>query len=228
MTAGTSAGASVTATPNATYNWSITNGTINSGQGTASITFTAGTAAQTIVSLTETLNACTKSGNAHVTVIPPVVITTPSLPIGSVDSPYSLQFTATGGSGALTWSFAHGTIPQQLQFPSSGQLVGTPKATFDGFIDVTATDGVRSDTKHFHLTVVSGLVVATTSLPNAGFGPPYHATLLAAGGTPPYTWTLTNGILPFGLTLNPDGTITGNAMTEGVFPIGVTDRKSVV
>ncbi|HEY2322973.1 MAG TPA: putative Ig domain-containing protein, partial [Thermoanaerobaculia bacterium] len=222
MTAGTSGSASATASAGATYAWSITNGTITGGQGTSSITFTAGNAAQTIVSVVETINACTKNANAHVTVFQPVVITTPSLPIGSIDSVYSLQFTATGGSGPLTWSFANGTIPPLLQFTSNGQLFGTPKTLFDGFIDVTATDGVRSNTKHYHLVVVSGLVVATTSLPNAGFGASYHATILAAGGTTPYTWTLTQGLLPAGLTLNPDGTITGNPITEGVFPIGVT------
>jgi spore maturation protein SpmB len=229
MTVGTSGGASVTASAGAAYNWSITNGSITGGQGTPSITFTAGAGALTIVSVTETLNACTKSGNAHVTVIPPVVITTPSLPIGSIDFPYSLQFTATGGSGALTWSFAHGTLPPLLQLTPGGLLSGTPKTTFDGFIDVTATDGVRSNTKTFHVVVVSGLVVATTSLPNAAFGAPYHATVVAAGGTQPYTWSLKSGILPGGLTLNPDGTITGNAVSEGVFPftVSVVDQHNV-
>lgn len=229
MTAGASASASATANAGATYTWSISNGTINSGQGTSSINFTAGNGALTILSVTETVSTCTRSGNAHVTVIPPVVITTPSLPIGSVDFPYSLQFTATGGSGALTWSFTNGTLPPLLQMTSAGLLFGTPKTTFDGFIDVTATDGVRSNTKHFHLVVVSGLVVATTSLPNAGYGAPYHATVLAAGGTPPYTWSLKSGILPGGLTFNPDGTITGNAMTEGVFQfvVSVVDQNNV-
>ncbi|HEY2090376.1 MAG TPA: putative Ig domain-containing protein [Thermoanaerobaculia bacterium] len=229
MTAGTSASASAPANAGATYLWSISNGTINSGQGTSSVNFTAGNGAQTILSVTETLNACTKSGNAHITVIPPVVITTPSLPIGAVDNFYSLQFTATGGSGPLTWSFANGTIPAQLQFTPGGLLVGLPKVTFDGFIDVTATDGVRSDTEHFHLVVVSGLVVSTTSLPNAGYGAPYHATVTAVGGTLPYTWSLKSGFLPGGLTLNPGGTITGNAMSEGVFTfdVSVVDQNNV-
>ncbi|HEX3108304.1 MAG TPA: putative Ig domain-containing protein, partial [Thermoanaerobaculia bacterium] len=229
MTAGASGSATATTNAGASYAWSVTNGTITGGQGTSSITFTAGSGAQTIVTVVETINACSKSGNAHVTVYPPVVITTPSLPIGSVDNAYSLQFTATGGSGSLTWTFANGSLPPLLQFLPSGLLFGTPKTTFDGFIDVTATDGVRSNTKHFHLVVVSGLVVATTSLPDAGFGAPYHATIVAVGGTQPYSWTLEHGLLPAGLTLNPDGTITGNAMTEGVFPIGVlvTDHNGV-
>jgi hypothetical protein len=222
MTSGTSGNASATVSAGAAYAWSITNGTITAGQGTSSITFTAGAAAQTIVTVVETLGSCTKSGNAHVTVIPPVVITTPSLPAGSIDSSYSLQFTATGGSGPLTWSFANGTLPPLLQFLPSGLLQGTPKTTFDGFIDVTATDGVRSNTKKFHLVVVNGLVVATTSLPDAAFGTPYQANVVAAGGTGPYTWSLRSGLLPAGLTLNPDGTITGNASSEGVFPFSVT------
>lgn len=229
MTAGTGGSASVAANPSATFSWSITNGTINSGQGTSSITFTAGSGAQTNLTVTEAVGLCSKSATAHVTVIPPVVITTPSLPIGSIDSPYSLQFTATGGSGPLTWSFANGTIPPLLQFTSSGLLVGTPKTLFNGFIDVTATDGVRSDTKHFHLVVVSGLVVSTTSLPNAGFGASYSASVAAAGGTLPYSWNIIDGSLPPGLTLNPNGTITGRALAEGTFTftVNVTDQNGV-
>ena len=60
-----------------------------------------------------------------------------------------------------------------------------PQTLFNGFIDVTATDGVRSDTKHFHLVIVSGLVVSTTSLPNAGFGAPYSASVACRNWSAP-------------------------------------------
>src|SRR5207302_3490289 len=51
--------------------------------------------------------------------------------------------------------------------------------------------------------------VTTTSLPNGQASGPYSATLAATGGTGGYSWQLTSGTMPPGLTLNPSGAITG-------------------
>jgi len=52
----------------ATYTWSITNGTLSSGQGTPSIIFTAGTTSPVSISVTASLNSCTATGNASVAI----------------------------------------------------------------------------------------------------------------------------------------------------------------
>ena len=66
------------------------------------------------------------------------------------------------------------------------------------------------------------LVIATTSLPNGQVGTAYSATLMASGGTTPYSWSLTSGTLPSGLSLNsstgvisgtPSATANGTALT---------------
>jgi hypothetical protein len=60
------------------------------------------------------------------------------------------------------------------------------------------------------LAVQAPLVVTTTSLPNGTVGTGYTTTLTASGGSPPYSWSLASGSLPWGLTLNAtSGAITG-------------------
>jgi hypothetical protein len=54
------------------------------------------------------------------------------------------------------------------------------------------------------------LNVTTTSLPAGWVGHKYAATLTAAGGTAPLSWTLTGGTLPAGLTLSTEGAISGS------------------
>ena len=52
------------------------------------------------------------------------------------------------------------------------------------------------------------------TLPPAPQGTPYRATVTATGGATPYTYTVTAGALPPGLTLNSStGQITGTPTT---------------
>lgn len=66
-------------------------------------------------------------------------------------------------------------------------------------------------------------------LPNGQIGTPYASNLVAAGGTPPYTWSVISGALPTGLTLNAaGGTISGTPTTAGTFSfvVRVTDSAA--
>ncbi len=53
------------------------------------------------------------------------------------------------------------------------------------------------------------LAVTTTSLPNAPPTVAYSVTLMATGGDGSYTWSVTAGSLPTGLSLAMNGAITG-------------------
>jgi hypothetical protein len=55
---------------------------------------------------------------------------------------------------------------------------------------------------------------------------PSVSIITATGGKPPYVFTLASGTLPTGLTLNPDGTITGTAASSFANLIGVTVKDA--
>jgi hypothetical protein len=61
-----------------------------------------------------------------------------------------------------------------------------------------------------------GLAIAACPLPPAMTGKPYSATLSATGGASPLTWSIA-GSLPSGLTLSPDGAISGTPLAAGPF-----------
>ncbi len=75
------------------------------------------------------------------------------------------------------------------------------------------------------------LSIITQSIPNARCSFPYKVYLAAMGGVPPYKWSISEGKLPEGLELNPEGIIEGEPL-KGVklddireinFEIKVTD-----
>lgn len=60
------------------------------------------------------------------------------------------------------------------------------------------------------------LAITTTSpLPEAIVGQPYQVTLQASGGSPPYTWSMPQGLghLPDGISLSPSGVLSGTPTT---------------
>ncbi|MBH8560605.1 T9SS type A sorting domain-containing protein [Hymenobacter sp. BT442] len=77
------------------------------------------------------------------------------------------------------------------------------------------------------LVVGPTITVAPTSLPYAGIGRSYNATVTASGGTAPYTFRIVAGGLPAGLTLSAGGVLSG-IPTEGgtaVFTVYATDSS---
>jgi hypothetical protein len=72
--------------------------------------------------------------------------------------------------------------------------------------------------------VTGQLNVVTQTLPNATDGAGYAATLAAAGGTPPYSWSATG--VPAGLTLDASGNLAGTPSVSGSFSIRVTVTDS--
>ena len=71
------------------------------------------------------------------------------------------------------------------------------------------------------------VTITTTTLASGTAGTPYDEGLEAIGGTPPYSWELTAGIIPNGLTLDPvAGKLTGVPASAGLFRFSVRATDS--
>ena len=138
--------------------------------------------------------------------------------------PYSLQFSATGGTP--TWTVSSGALPAGLTLSSAGLFSGTATTAGDYSFKITATDGSRSDTQSYSMSVVPKLAIGPTKdLGEVGL--PYQFTPQATGGKEGYTWAV-DGALPAGLTLDSaSGGITGTPTAPGTFTLKLTVTDSL-
>lgn len=145
------------------------------------------------------------------------IITSPSfLVAGTVNTVYpTTTFTATG-TAPITWSITSGTLPAGLSFSSAGVLSGTPTATASGSITFTATNAFGSANRPLTLTINAAntpVTITRFTLPNGTVGVAYNEAITFTGSTP-VTWSVYDGVLPTGLTLNTStGVISGTPST---------------
>ena len=185
----------------------------------ATFNYTAPTVtATTSVTLTATsVNTASQSASLAITVNPALAITTTTLAAGTVAVPYSATLTATGGTGALSWTAAPGTLPGGLNLnTSTGILSGAPTAfgTFSVSISVTDHSAVPVTVTQSYSIVINPVTPAITihSLPNAIVSTAYSQQLAyTGGGSGTATWSITAGSLPSssGLAFSASGLISG-------------------
>ena len=161
----------------------------------------------------------------------PLTITTPDpLNSGTINSRYSQIVTATGGLTPYAWSAT--SLPAGLFISASnGLLAGTPTQAGNFTVPVTVVDSAKpqnSATVSFTLVISSGLKINTTIISDPMVGVAYTQSLTANGGTTPYSWSISGGFLPAGLSINgTTGTIGGTASVAGAynFTVKVTDAQ---
>jgi len=213
------------------YTWSQASGTLPAGLAFSSAGVLSGTptaaGSQSVTFQVTDATAATSTVTLTVTVAAKLAVATASLPGGVIGQAYSGAVAASGGVGSLTWSTISGSLPAGLTLnASTGAVTGTPTTGGTSSFTVQAADAYTTATRALSITVTS-LTVTTTTLPGGTTGTAYTATLAAAGGTPAYTWSLTSGSLPAGLTLSSAGVISGTPVQAGTFSVGVTVTDSL-
>jgi alpha-tubulin suppressor-like RCC1 family protein/PKD repeat protein len=168
----------------------------------------------------------------HALALVPFRILTTQLPFGVTGTPSTQSLTTSTGTLPYSWSRSAGTLPAGLTLNSStGVISGTPAETGTFTFTVMAIDANgETAQRQFSLVVYSPLAITTTSLQTSVSHAGYSQTLTAIGGLAPFTWSITAGSLPAGLTLDAaSGAITGVPTLAGIstITVTVTDALSV-
>lgn len=163
----------------------------------------------------------------------PLAIATLSLPNGTVGTAYSASLQVSGGTAPYSWQLSSGSLPAGLTLSSSSAAIsGMPTASGTSSFSVTVSGaGNATATKSLSIVIAAAtpsLSISTSSLAGGQVGTAYSATLQATGGTTPYSWSISSGSLPAGVTLNASsGAISGTPSAAGTssFVAKVTDAN---
>lgn len=149
------------------------------------------------------------------------------------------SLSVTGGTGSISysWTRVSGSTAISASNPStfgtSFSATASPGTTASAVFRLTASDGISSDT--FDVTVqlqniyvqpsLSGTLAARSTRTVA-----YSSGLTVSGGVGPFTWNVTVGTLPTGLTINAStgvisGTPTDTNFTSRSITVAVTDSQ---
>ncbi len=128
------------------------------------------------------------------------------------------QGTSAGMNAAITQTLPSGTYYLQVDGVGQGNVLTT------GYTDYASLGPYTVD------IVTKAITITPATLGDATRGTAYTTAMTASGATAPYTWTVTAGSLPAGLSLSPTGVITGTPTGTGTsnFTLTVTDSSAVV
>jgi len=168
------------------------------------------------------------AGQAIVVVGQALKVTSGAMPDAVVGQPYLARLSATGAEGPYTWSSA--ALPIGLILSSAGVLAGTPTVAGAYGVTVQVSSQGRSASTQITLRVVratASLAISTEQLATPVRSLAYAAQLGAAGGQTPYSWSVSSGELPLGVTLASagalSGTVTAALGTTASFVVTVRD-----
>jgi hypothetical protein len=165
--------------------------------------------------------------------IPRLVLGPESTAPATTGAPYSLQMT-TSIPDAKTFAITGGALPPGLAIDgATGLVAGTPttSGTYAFTVYSKVTSDPRSDTKSLQIVVRAPLTITVGAPFESGRAigevrVPVESTWQTSGGSGTYTWALTAGTLPSGVTFT-GGSFSGTPRTAGTYPfaMSVTDSE---
>jgi hypothetical protein len=137
--------------------------------------------------------------------------------------------TGAGGTAPLAYAVAPALPAGLTMSTTTGQITGTPPAsgTFTFTVGVSdSSNPPQTTSQSLSLQVAPFAFSAPSKLGDGGVGQTYAGGLSLLNGTGPFTFVVTSGSLPPGLTMTPStGTFSGAPTTAGTytFTVQVTD-----
>lgn len=125
-----------------------------------------------------------------------------ALPAGTVGAAYSTSLSTTDHRPG-TWTVSDGTLPAGLTL-TGATIAGTP-TTADGWggFTVALTDVAgATTTATFSLNIRASPIIATGGELATGMVGEHYGVVLATSDRRPGTWTVSDGTLPAGLTVD--------------------------
>jgi Ice-binding-like/Putative Ig domain/Dockerin type I domain/NHL repeat len=179
-------------------------------------------------------NGCLGSRAYSIVIAPPacpvLTVSPATLPNGVVGTAYNQTISATGGTAPIAFSVTAGALPAGLSLvAATGAITGTPNLAGTFNFTITAKDTNLCPGSRAYSIVIGPPICpvigvgSLTGLPIGAIGSAYNQTISTFGGTTPYTFSVTTGALPNGLSLNATtGAITGTPNLAGTFNFTIT------
>jgi large repetitive protein len=170
---------------------------------------------------------------------PGFLISTTAVKPATIGQPYSQTLTAsrpinlnppTASESKAYWTLQSGALPPGVTLSTEGLLAGTPSAegSYQFVVRADLLNGTPPATKTYTLGVRQPLALTSAFGSGRGeVGVPFRRTLAATGGSGTYTWSVTSGALPAGVTVDrATGTISGTPRSAGNYPFVLTATDS--
>jgi hypothetical protein len=157
----------------------------------------------------------------------------PEPPHGEVGAVYDYEIGSHAGCLPHRLEILSGELPPGLSIRRIAldkhvvEGVPTQSGTFSAWIALRDCDNKSSEALFTFDIWVRRWAITTQSLKPAVVGAPYSQTLAGSGPDSDVTWAVTAGALPPGLTLAPNGTISGTATAAGsaTFTVEATAKE---